>query len=235
MSAAQLWPFFTFFGGKWRAAPHYPQPTHGTIVEPFAGSAGYSVRYPHLNVHLNDIDPTIAGLWDYLIHVPADEIRALPVAVAHVSEVPGPSEARSLVGFWLNKGTTAPCNVPSKWMRDLWRPNSMWGEVIRERVASQVEHIRHWTVSCGSYADLPDRDATYFIDPPYEVSGHRYRYSEVDFEHLAAWCRSRSGQTIVCEQHGATWLPFRPFRDTKALEGRNGVKVSRETIWESAA
>ena len=37
-------PFFTFFGGKWRAAPRYPLPIHNVIVEPFAGAAGYSVR-----------------------------------------------------------------------------------------------------------------------------------------------------------------------------------------------
>jgi site-specific DNA-adenine methylase len=36
---SNLRPFFTFYGGKWRAAPFYDAPTHGHIVEPFAGSA----------------------------------------------------------------------------------------------------------------------------------------------------------------------------------------------------
>ncbi len=35
-----LKPFFCYFGGKWRAAPHYPTPKHAEIVEPFAGAAG---------------------------------------------------------------------------------------------------------------------------------------------------------------------------------------------------
>lgn len=228
-----MFPFFTFFGGKWRAAPHYPQPVHGSIVEPFAGSAGYSVRNAHLQVHLNDADPVIAGLWDYLIHVSADEIRSLPAVIEHVSDVPGPSEARSLVGFWLNKGMTAPCNIPSKWMRDGWRPNSQWGPVIRERIAWQVDSIRHWTVSCGSYADLPDTDATWFIDPPYEVSGKRYRHSSslIDYEYLSEWCKTRHGQVIVCEQEGAEWLPFREFRTTQALHGKFGGQRSHEVIW----
>lgn len=40
-----LRPFFTYFGAKWRAAPHYPPPTHPTVIEPFAGAAGYALRH----------------------------------------------------------------------------------------------------------------------------------------------------------------------------------------------
>lgn len=204
-------------------------------MEPFAGSAGYSLRYPHLRVRLNDADPTIAALWQYLIGVSEAEIRALPEYVAHVSEVPGPPEARSLVGFWLNKGMTAPCNVPSKWVREAaGTGENYWGAGVRERVATQVQYIRHWTVTCGSYADVPDALATWYVDPPYAVSGKRYKYHSVDFEHLAAWCLARSGQVIVCEQAGADWLPFVPFRDLKALEGKHGAKVSHEVIYYRA-
>ena len=41
----RLRPFFCYYGGKWRAAPKYPPPEHDTIVEPFAGAAGYATRY----------------------------------------------------------------------------------------------------------------------------------------------------------------------------------------------
>src|SRR4051812_30797872 len=72
-------PFFGFYGGKWRDAPkHYPAPSHGVIVEPFAGSAGYSVRYADRRVILGEKDPVIYAVWDYLIHVPAREILAIP-------------------------------------------------------------------------------------------------------------------------------------------------------------
>ena len=75
-----LRPFFGFYGGKWRDAPkHYPAPLHDSIVEPFAGSAGYSVRYPTRNVILGERDPVIYGVWDYLIHVPAREIIPAPM------------------------------------------------------------------------------------------------------------------------------------------------------------
>lgn len=39
-----LKPFWRYYGGKYRAAPRYPVPLHRTIVEPFAGAAGYSLR-----------------------------------------------------------------------------------------------------------------------------------------------------------------------------------------------
>ena len=61
-------PFFGFYGGKWRDAPkYYPVPEYDTIVEPFAGSAGYSVRYGDRNVVLGEKDDIIFGVWDYLI------------------------------------------------------------------------------------------------------------------------------------------------------------------------
>ncbi len=55
-------PFFSYFGAKWRLAPRYPAPAHRTIVEPFAGSAGYACRYPDHRVILVERDPVIAAL-----------------------------------------------------------------------------------------------------------------------------------------------------------------------------
>lgn len=78
-----LKPFFTYFGGKYRVARRYPPPESETIIEPFAGAAGYSLRYPDADVILNDLDPVVAGTWDYLIHVSADEIRSLPSTTGH--------------------------------------------------------------------------------------------------------------------------------------------------------
>jgi len=46
-----LRPFWRYYGGKWRAAPSYPSPRCETIIEPFAGAAGYSLRYPDGTPH----------------------------------------------------------------------------------------------------------------------------------------------------------------------------------------
>lgn len=224
--------FFSFYGGKWRAAPHYEPPVHDVIVEPFAGSAGYSMRYPERQVKLYDVDPIIVGVWTYLINVSESEIRSLPVDVAHVDDLAVCEEARWLIGFWLNKAMSAPCKTPSKWMRDGWRPNSQWGEAIRERVASQLYAIRHWQVEQRSYEDVPLEAATWFVDPPYNnAAGRRYRFHDIDFRALGHWCRALPGQAIVCEQEGALWLPFEPFRRVKSTEGRNRTSRSAEVVW----
>lgn len=238
-----LKPFFSFYGGKWRTALRYPPPQHEMIVEPFAGSAGYSVRYFDRKIRLVDVDPVIVGVWDYLIHAKPEEILILPERVEHVDDVRGPQEARWLIGFWLNKGTAAPCKTPSHWMRHSLTgaykesggsgASNWWGTVIRERVASQVESIRHWRVAVGSYMEVPNPTATWFIDPPYSGSvGRRYTHHSIDYGVLATFSRGRAGQVIVCENDGASWLPFRPFLRAKASPGRQKrTWHSAEAIW----
>lgn len=228
-----LKPFWRFYGGKWRAAPRYPAPLHPTIVEPFAGSAGYAMRYYDRNVILADLDPVIAGIWRYLVAVRASEIRRIP-EVDHVNDLPRwvPQEARWLVGFAMNDACTAPCRRLSagrKKLRAMGRIYEGWSEAHRERVAQQVEFIRHWVVKEGSYDSLRNRKATWFVDPPYNNrAGSYYVYADVEYRDLARWCQGRRGQIIVCENEGAAWLPFKPFAVLKA--GVNG-KGSKEVIW----
>ena len=171
MANKQLRPFFGYFGGKWRdALRNYPAPEHPLIVEPFAGSAGYTLEYPDRQVVLCEVDPTIAAVWSYLIHVKPEEINAIPdvspgTTVDDLNVCP---EAKWLVGFWLNRATSYPRKSPSKWMRDGIRPGSFWGDRVRSTIAAQVTHIRHWQVHNCSYEKAPiSEDATWFIDPPY--------------------------------------------------------------------
>lgn len=174
-----LRPFFGFYGGKWRDTPkHYPPPRYDTIVEPFAGSAGYSVRYADRKVILGEKDEVIYGVWHYLIHVSSDEVRAIPDLEPgqSVADLDIPQEARWLVGFWLNRGASRPRTGPSAWMRDGIRPGSFWGDRVRETIALQVDSIRHWKVYNCSYETLPSHvrgHATWFIDPPYQKQASR--------------------------------------------------------------
>lgn len=232
----QLRPFFGYYGGKWRDTPrHFPPPMHATIVEPFAGSAGYSLRFADRNVVLCERDPLLVELWRYLITVPPAEIRSLPDVPldGSVADLEVSQEAKWLIGFWLNRGTAGPRKKPSKWMREEIRPGSFWGDRVRETIASQVESIRHWQVHHCSYQDCPvDEPATWFIDPPYQWAGRHYRFGsdQIDYEHLSGWCRSRPGQAIVCENEGADWLPFRSLTAVKTT--RRG-KRSKEVIWSN--
>lgn len=231
----RLRSFFCFYGGKHRIAARYPAPEHANIIEPFAGSAGYATLYHDRNVTLVEKDERIAALWQYLTRVKPAEVLSLPLVGLDESldDIVAPSEAKSLIGFWLQPGTSAPGLRPSTWMRQGRNPWCHWGPAVRERIAVQVESIRHWRVICGDFEAAPDVEATWFIDPPYQVAGKHYRckMAPADFERLAGWARTRRGLAIVCENDGAAWLPFEPFVVAKANQANNGGKRSREAIY----
>jgi hypothetical protein len=217
-----LRPFWRYYGGKWRAAPRYPQPIYDTIIEPFAGAAGYSLRHYRRNVILVEKYARVAEIWRYLIGVSSAEILRIP-EVEHVDDLPPwvPVGGRDLVGFAMNAAVVAPCKQLSsgrKQLRAAGRVFEGWSKALRARVAEQVNHIRHWRVIEGSYETAPDTEATWFIDPPYQVAGSYYIHgsAEIDFVALGEWCQARRGQAIACENAGATWLPFVPFQTIKA-------------------
>ena len=230
----QLRPFFSYYGGKWRdALKYYPEPKHATIVEPFAGSAGFSLRYFARKVILYETDPVLAEVWRYLIRVRAKEILSIPNIGPHesVDALKVCQEAKWLVGLWLNRGAASPRKSPSKWMREGLRPGSFWGDRVRQTIASQVDAIRHWEVHHASYSACPTpRAATWFVDPPYQAAGRHYRFGseQLDYASLATWCKSRPGQVIVCENKGATWLAFQDLANVKTT--RAGRR-SKEVYW----
>ncbi len=230
-------PFFGYYGSKWRTAvKHYPKPDYETIVEPFAGSAGFSLRHAYRKIVLCEIDPVLSEVWRYLIRVKAEEILALPDldSGGTVDDLDVPQEAKWLIGFWLNRAAASPRKSPSKWMREGIRPGSFWGPRVRRTLAAQVDSIRHWQIFNCDYTDAPTpRAATWFVDPPYAVAGKHYRFgsAQLNYEALGIWCRSRPGQVIVCENEGATWLPFRELADVKTARAS---RRSREVVWLSA-
>ena len=216
--------FFRYYGGKTSSAKLYPPPSYPTIIEPFAGSAGYSLMYPDRRVTLNDLDPNICTLWDYLIHVSETEILGLPTNVfVDVRLLRCCEEAKILIGFWCDKGQASPSKSPCNWMRCGGREKSFWGDHVKRRIASQIQYIRHWKILCSSYSELDNHRSTWFVDPPYDNSaGRAYRMHDVDYDDLGSWCRSRSGHVIVCENQGATWLPFRELYVRKKSQTNRG-------------
>lgn len=219
-----LRPFFRYFGAKWKAAPSYPAPLFDTIVEPFAGAAGYSLRHYRRRVVLVEKNPIVAGVWRYILGAPDRELAAIP-DVAHLDELPAwvPQEGRWLVGFRLCAGDSRPRTAASPMvLRD--------GGTRMSVVAAQAPLVRHWTIIEGDYASAPDNEATWFIDAPYQRAGARatapkdkgrVRYpngaDDIDFGTLARWTLARRGQIIACENVGASWLPFAPLRSTQSV------------------
>lgn len=226
-----LKPFWRYYGGKWRSAPKYPPPVCSTIIEPFAGAAGYSLRYPDRNVILVDKYPTICEIWKYLILADPNEILAIP-EVDDIDDLPAwvPIGARKLVGFSMNSAAASPRKTLSAGRRKLRALNRQfegWTPALKKRVADQVVHIRHWQIIEGDYNDAPDVDATWFVDPPYEIAGRHYVHWKVDYSALASWCKSRRGQVLVCESAAATWLPFQPHTESRGM----GNRRSTEGLW----
>ncbi len=231
---------FSFYGAKARIAEEYPKPEFDTIIEPFAGAAGYSLMYPEKNVILYEKDPLIAGVLDYLIRVDSKEIMDLPLIEPDktVDDYQICQEAKWMIGFWLANGKQRPNKKLSKWStkRNEW-PNltaNFWGIRCRERVARTVDVIKHWKVYNQSWENSErhnDKQSTWFIDPPYIKQGHHYTEGSrnIDYNTLTDWCKDRKGQTIVCESLGAEWLDFRPLIEIQGIG--KGRKRSTEVIW----
>ena len=227
-----LRPFWRYYGGKNRAAPWYPAPEHHTIVEPFAGSAGYACRYPDRQVILVDANPIICAVWRYLIASTPKEILQLPDIPedGNVDDLPVCQEARWLAGFWCNDGSVHPCKTESTFAKQNKHKHLIdgWSTLTRQRIASQVDRIKHWHVLEGDYTTAPEIEATWFIDPPYNnKAGSHYPHQPQSFSKLGAWCRARQGLAIVCENKGANWLPFQDLRNINNTTHTG----SAEVIW----
>jgi len=229
-----LKPFFSYFGSKYFLAKHYPRPQHDILIEPFAGSACYSLHYPHKQVRLVDKYDVICSIWDYLIKVSDKEILGLPLLAEGETLDDYPdlcSEAKNLIGFWLAKARTVPTSKMSSYSAerfDLDRADS-WNPATKRRIARQVGHIRHWTIKQDSYENIDNESATWFIDPPYETEGKSYKESSknIDYTHLGEWCKNREGQVIVCETNKAKWLEFEPLK----VILNSGRGRTEEVVW----
>jgi len=99
-----------------------------------------------------------------------------------------------------------------------------------KRIASTLFKIRHWKIQLGTYEDIENVEATWFIDPPYQFGGEHYKESSknLNFEKLGEWCKSRNGQVIVCENTKASWLPFLPVKKMSGSDHK-----TTEAIWSN--
>jgi len=202
---------FYYYGRKDRIFKHYPKPKYDTIIEPFAGSAAYSMHYHNRNVILVEKDIKIAQLWSYLISVTSSEILSLPILIkgeslnddkfSYLSDV-----QKNLIGFFLNPGSAQPKKSPAKFCG--------WNEKNRIRLSEDVNKVKHWTILNGDYTTVQNQRATWYIDPPYQGNGGQYYKhgnKDFDYDRLKDWCLEREGEIIVCENSQATWMKFNPL------------------------
>lgn len=224
---------FYYYGAKHRYAAKYPPPLHRIVVEPFAGSAGYSLYHLQRgNIDgaiLIEKDPRVIELWQ----------RLLLMSPAEVLAIPRPEPGTITEDFlWM---TAAASNALAKLSRYKFteRANGV-AEAMLKRIAKMLPFVQGRVLILeASYEEAPDIEATWFIDPPYQPTNGSHALSQgkgyahgcdsasIDYDALGVWCQERRGQVIVCEQEGADWLPFQ-----SSYWGFNTIGVkSHEVIW----
>jgi hypothetical protein len=231
---------FFYYGSKRAVARYYDRPRFPVVVEPFAGAAAYSMHYIGVadEVLLYEKDVRVVELWHRLLAMEPDEVLAL------VSELPEPGSRTS--DFLYMTAATSNAIAMCKQMKVTDRMPDAIHSMLRQ-IATGGDHSllsvakRKVTVHHGDYREAPDIEATWFIDPPYQITDEaasakderRARFArsvrthtqfpqgmgyapgckatDVDYFELGEWCQARRGQVIVAEQSGADWLPFWPL------------------------
>jgi site-specific DNA-adenine methylase len=220
---------FYYYGRKEKVFRYYPQPKHDLIIEPFAGSAVYSLKNYTKDVIILDKDKKIIDIWNYLKDTSSEEILSLPLInvgqtlhddeFSHLTEV-----QKDLISFFCNPSSAQPKRSVGKF--------NIWHEKNRLRLSNDVNKIRHWVIMCGDYKDIPNQTATWFIDPPYQGNGGKYYKhgnNNIDYDELKNWVLERQGQVIVCENSEATWMDFKPLKN---LQGQR--RKTSEVIWTNS-
>jgi len=164
-----MWPYY---GGKYLLAPLYPKPKHDLIIEPFAGTAQYSLIHFENEIVLVDKWDVIIRIWKWLQNCSQKDILGLPRLKQgeRLSSLNLSEEEKLFMGFIIGQGQ-APRDKASV-MTTTYRPNRQ--DYTLRKAANQLFKIKHWKFILGSYECLENTEATWFIDPPYQHGGHVY-------------------------------------------------------------
>lgn len=115
-------------------------------------------------------------------------------------------EERWLMGYCIARGVPRPSTIAQKFNN--WNTDKV-------RIADNLHKIKHWKIILGSYEDLENKKATWFIDPPYQTGGYKYSCCNVDYDHLYRWANHREGQIILCENTNNSWIPKKRISNFK--------------------
>jgi hypothetical protein len=194
---------FYCLGRKGRAASSYPRPEYPIVIEPFAGSMGYTLRHRPAYAIGIERDSQTYELWHRLTSMTAAEIRDFP------SPVVG---KRSYDRWVIQAARTDFSGVRYRTVTPFMAAKF---EAQRRMALRHHAYARRSVIyRHGDYTEAPDIEATWFIDPPYVgvTNGYVHGPGDIDYDELAQWCLSRRGQVIICEGPDAEWLPFRHLR-----------------------
>jgi 16S rRNA G966 N2-methylase RsmD len=222
-----VFSMFSYYGSKSKIIDCYPPPKHNKIIEPFAGSARYSLKYWDRDILLVDKYEVIVRVWKYLQSCNKNDILQLPEYNPKEEYSKSLSdEERWLIGFNCNRGSSSPGNVAGSYHDVL----SVW-RFRKKQIAADLHKIKHWKVIHGCYTEIENEQATWFIDAPYQFGGKYYVESSknLNFNELSKWCKGRNGHVIVCENTKADWMDFKSM---KQIQGSANTDTT-EAIWSN--
>ena len=202
-------------------AKHYPPPKYNLIIEPFAGSAAYScyhlMKDKSKQAVLYEKDLTVVDAWSKVRFLTREEIENYPVPKI------GEYTSDFLIMTCAVSNAASKCNK----MKYTERMDKVF-QIQKKRILRLFDIRNRIWVWSGDYSLASDIEATWFIDPPYQVlqasttafpNGNGYSRTCgadcIDYKKLADFCKSRKGQVIVCEKEGANWMDFQVFKTNK--------------------
>ena len=160
---------FSYYGSKTEIVKFYPRPKEGKIIEPFAGAAKYALKHYSNQVLIVDAYRDLINIWKWLQRSGINDLDRLPKQI-HVGQSVDDfefdcEEAKNLFGFLIKAGNERPSKKPTKWTE--MRPNRIKFRI--EQIKSSLFKIRHWDIFCDDYRNIPNQQATWFIDPPLSI------------------------------------------------------------------
>lgn len=213
---------FYYYGRKKQIAKYYPSPNYNVIIEPFAGSAAYSLYNDNWKkkVILIEKDEKVATIWEWLIN------KAKPEDILKMGDLKIGDRSSNFLHI-LHAVTKMAFKYKKIKVTPVLERN--W-EISKRYMANNLYKVKHWQIICGDFTKAPNIEATWFIDPPYKgPSGEGYYHDSdsINYNFLAGWADERRGEVIFCEGELADYLPFEPLIESKGVAG----KRSKEKIY----
>jgi DNA adenine methylase len=237
------------------------------IVEPFAGGGIISLTaaFEHLADHviMVELDEQIAAVWETLLGGDAKWLAKklltfeLTPASAKAELAKTPQSRRELAFQTVLKNRTAHGGILAegagvikhgengKGILSRWYPQTIAKRMTNiEFVTKRLEFI-HGDAFEVMTKHCKDKNAVFFIDPPYTAGGKRagsrlYTHSEIDHEHLFSLCEKLRGDFLmtydnapeVCglaRRHGFQTKPV-AMKNTHHAE-MNELLIGRDLSW----
>jgi len=217
---------FYYYGRKKQIAKHYPASNYDTIIEPFAGSAAYSLFADNWKkrIILVEKDKRVAEIWKWFIE------EATPQKILNLPDLQIGEKTSEFLHI-LHAVTKMAFKYKTIKVTPVLARN--W-EISKRYMSENIHKVKHWEIISGDYTESPNIKATWFIDPPYKDApgtGYHHSSSNINYEELALWAKNRKGETIFCEGENGDYLEFKPLLVLNGVAG----KKSKEVIYYSSS